>query len=52
MHTKKETSNKAHCHPLQKGLEMGGFIHRWQQEIAQRKVMAEKKKNEKSKTKT
>jgi hypothetical protein len=31
---------------LQKGLEMGGF------NIAQRKVMAEKKKNEKSKTKT
>jgi hypothetical protein len=36
---------------LQKGLEMGGFNHRRQQ-IAQCKVMAEKKKNKKSKTKT
>jgi hypothetical protein len=30
---------------------MGGINHR-QQQIAQRKVMAEKKKNKKSKTKT
>jgi hypothetical protein len=34
-----------------KGLKMGGFNHQWQQS-AQRKAMAEKKKNEKSKTKT
>jgi hypothetical protein len=32
---------------LQKGLEMGGTNHRRQQ-IAQRKVMAEKKKNERA----
>jgi hypothetical protein len=36
---------------LWKGLEMGVFNHRWQQS-AQHKAMAEKKKNEKSKTKT
>ncbi len=36
---------------LWKGLEMGRFNHRRQQS-AQRKAMAEKKKNEKSKTKT
>jgi hypothetical protein len=34
-----------------KGLEMGRFNHSRQQS-AQRKAMAEKKKNEKSKTKT
>jgi hypothetical protein len=37
---------------LQKGLEMGGWFNHRRQQIAQRKVMAEKKKNEKSKTKT
>jgi hypothetical protein len=36
---------------LWKGLEMGAFNHRWQQS-AQHKAMAEKKKNEKSKTST